>query len=212
MQRPDTIQAVLFDFDGTLADTESRYKPLTRAAFAAVGVDVTDEEIASLSGTSSGDRVEKILRAHGSDAIAADVDANYPDVRHIYYGPLEAAPGAAELMAGLVQRGVGVWVVSTTATELVEEGLRRTGLAPYVSGVVGYEATQEHKPQPAPYLEGARRAGADPAHCVVVEDAQAGIAAGHAAGMYVVAFTGFPSLSDVSAADEQVADFHDLHL
>ena len=76
--------------------------------------------------------------------------------------------------------------------------------------LVTSDMVERGKPDPAAYLLGAERMGADPGDCVVVEDAPAGIEAGCAAGMRVVAVTTTHRADELAAAGDVIADLRDL--
>jgi sugar-phosphatase len=109
---------------------------------------------------------------------------------------LAAIEGAVELLKTLPQ---GAWAVATSGPKAgAVERLRRAGL-PIPPVLVGAEDVIHGKPSPDVYLEAARRLGIAPADCVVVEDAPAGIKAGRAAGMRVIALTTTHPLEELSA-------------
>ncbi|MDP9345006.1 MAG: HAD-IA family hydrolase [Actinomycetota bacterium] len=99
---------------------------------------------------------------------------------------VRALPGAEELLGPGGPRPLAV--VTSGTLPLATARLRAAGLE--VPGVlVTPERVRRGKPDPEPYLLGARDLGVDPADCVVLEDAPAGVAAGRAAGMHVVGIT-----------------------
>jgi mannitol-1-/sugar-/sorbitol-6-phosphatase len=113
-----------------------------------------------------------------------------------------ALPGAAELLARFGPDRVAI-VTSCTAP-LAEARLRAAGLtAPAV--LVTADRLARGKPDPEGYLLAARELGADPADCVVLEDAPAGVEAGRAAGMRVVGILTTHAPEHLAAADERVA-------
>ena len=110
-------------------------------------------------------------------------------------------PGATSLLAGAA--GVPVAIVTSCTEPLARVRLGAAGLrAPDV--LVTAERTPRVKPQPDPYRLGARELGLDPADCVVLEDAPAGIAAGVAAGCWVVGLRS-------GGAGAGLADAHEVH-
>jgi mannitol-1-/sugar-/sorbitol-6-phosphatase len=109
---------------------------------------------------------------------------------------LRRIEGAAELLKMLPPRS---WAVATSGPKAgAVERLRRAGL-PVPAVLVGAEDVVRGKPSPDVYLEAARRLGMAPADCVVVEDAPAGIEAGRAAGMRVIALTTTHAIEELSA-------------
>ena len=87
----------------------------------------------------------------------------------------------------LASEGVPTAVASGSSPQAIEAILRGTGLAAFLRTVVSADEVERGKPAPDVFLEAARRLGADPAHCVVLEDAAPGAAAAHAAGMRCIA-------------------------
>jgi mannitol-1-/sugar-/sorbitol-6-phosphatase len=94
-----------------------------------------------------------------------------------------AYPGAAELLAGAVP----IAVVTSGSTELATARLRGAGLEP-PAVLITADLIARGKPDPEPFLLGARELGVDPARCLVLEDAPSGIESARAAGIAVVAF------------------------
>jgi mannitol-1-/sugar-/sorbitol-6-phosphatase len=120
---------------------------------------------------------------------------------------IAALPGAEALLAGGYARRYAV--VTSGDRRLARARLGAAGL-PVPSVLITSDMVERGKPDPEAYLLGADRLGADPADCVVVEDAPAGIAAARAAGMRVVAVTTTHAPDDLCEADAVIADLRDL--
>lgn len=170
---------VLFDFDGTLADTIPLIVASYQHALAqADGAVVEEATIRPWIGRALRDTLEE--RHPGRGAELAD---RYREHNLAHHDTLiRPVPGAADLVAQLQRSGVPVAVVSSKKAETVRRGMRVTDL-PEVEHVVGLDETAAHKPDPAPLLEGARRLGLPPQDCVYVGDAVVDVLAALAAGM-----------------------------
>lgn len=208
------VLLALFDFDGTLCDTEILGIGLDRPVYASFGISPTEEEMRSLCGTDGEESVPALFARYGMDVSADEFYARREPSDVIYERmPLEPMPGARELLGRLAARGIACGVVSTTRHDLVETALRRIGLAGSFAFVVGGDDVSTHKPDPMPYLRGIELGahelgiGANglAARTVVVEDSPSGVASGLAAGCYVYGFTGNSTPQDVGAADEVVS-------
>ena len=114
-------------------------------------------------------------------------------------------PGSAEFVAGLVERGVPCAVVSSSPRENIDVVLARGGQRRLFRTIVAAEDTRASKPDPEGFLLGAARLDLPPERCVVFEDAPAGIQAGLAGGMRVVALSTTHPASELGAAHLQSA-------
>ena len=209
--RPARIKAALFDFDGTLADTERFGIELDEEAYAFYGITPTPAEKASLSGTDGSESIPALFRAHGMEVSAEEFFAHRRPSDVIYQElPIEASPGAREVMQRLHASSARIAVVSTTRHALVETGLRRIGLACFVDLVVGGDNVTHHKPDPEPYARALEAFGATPADAVAFEDSPAGVASAQAAGVYTFGFTGSCVPQELPAADERFSSFAEL--
>ncbi len=199
----EALEAALFDFDGTLCDTERLNTELAYRNLRSLGVDLPfDEAAALLVGASDDDVVPGMLERAGSSATFEDYtrlqDWCMPTYRDAEFAPAE---GAVELLRRLRARGVKAAVVSSTPARCVLMGLDRTGLLPFFDAVVCGDMVSRHKPDPEPYELGLRLLGASAADAVVFEDSAAGVAAGKAAGCRVVGVKVFDMGQDLSDAD-----------
>jgi sugar-phosphatase len=120
---------------------------------------------------------------------------------------IAALPGADVLLAGGYVRRYAV--VTSGDQRLARARLGAAGL-PVPPVMITSDMVERGKPDPEAYLLGAERMGAEPAACVVVEDAPAGIAAARAAGMRVVAVTTTHSPAELREADAIIADLREL--
>ena len=195
------FDAVVFDCDGTLVDSER----LSRAAMTEVlgedGYTVTDADYAAVVG-----RAWPHTRAYLADRVGYDeaqLDAYLRRARAAFrrrLPELVAHDDAVATLDALVGRGVPVGVCTSSGREHLAQILDRPELRGKFGACVAREDTDEHKPLPAPYLLVAERLGVDPGRCVVIEDTPTGIASARAAGMAVVAVDRGYDL-DLSEAD-----------
>jgi mannitol-1-/sugar-/sorbitol-6-phosphatase len=183
--------ALLVDLDGTLVDSTA---PVRRAwgAFASRHGLQADAVHRFAQGRPSRETIRVLApRAdHDSEAAAVE-DMEVHDIHGVF-----ALPGAAQLLA--CDRPLAI--VTSCSTALAEARLHSAGLAiPRV--LVSSDGLDRGKPDPACFLIAARLLGADPARCVVLEDAPAGILAGRAAGATVIALR-------TTHADDELRDAH----
>ncbi|MFE0807422.1 HAD family hydrolase [Streptomyces sp. NPDC058794] len=181
--------SVVFDLDGTLVDSEPNYYEAGRRTLAEYGVaGFTWADHEEYVGISTQETVADWKRRYGLRAPVEELLA----VKNRHYLELARTSARAypemrkfvELLAG---EGVPLAVASGSSPEAIEAILFRTGLDAQLRTVVSADEVARGKPAPDVFLEAARRLGADPADCVVLEDAAPGAAAAHAAGMRCIA-------------------------
>jgi sugar-phosphatase len=174
-------QALLFDNDGTLVSSiESVLRCWTRWAGE---YGITPEEFArvELHGRPAAEIAADLLPAATVPEAVARIERL--EVEDVPNGGVHLLPGTREFLGALPGDR---WAVVTSATRrLAEARLDAVGILPKT--LVAADDITRGKPDPEPYLLGARALGADPAACVVFEDAPAGLQAGRAAGMTTVA-------------------------
>ncbi|MEU0968204.1 HAD family phosphatase [Streptomyces sp. NPDC005917] len=181
--------SVIFDLDGTLVDSEPNYYEATRQTLAAHGVtDFTWAEHESFVGISTLETVALLRERHGLRPSVAELltetNRHYLALARTHTHPYPEMRTFVELLAA---EGVSMAVASGSSPPAIEAILAGTGLGAYLRTVVSADAVPHGKPAPDVFLEAARRLGAAPADCVVLEDAVPGAAAAHAAGMRCIA-------------------------
>ncbi|MFF7366412.1 HAD family hydrolase [Streptomyces tricolor] len=193
----DTL-SVIFDLDGTLVDSEPNYYEASRQVLAEHGVpgfSWADHE--SYVGISTRESVTIWRERYGLRASAAELLAatnrRYLDLARTR---TRAYPEMRRFVELLAAERVPMAVASGSSPEAIEAILAGTGLAAHLSTVVSADEVPHGKPAPDVFLEAARRLGADPADCVVLEDAAPGAAAAHAAGMRCIALPYVPAQAD----------------
>ena len=190
------MQAVLWDMDGVLVDSEPLWTLAEVELARELGGEWTDEIKALVVGTRLDVSVPTILRFYGAPVGPADVAQAAGFLLHrmieLYRTEPVLMPGARELLTGVRDAGIPVALVSSSYRALVDSVLA-AGVGPFELTLAGDEVTHA-KPHPEPYLTAASRLGVDPARCVVVEDSPSGVAAAEAAGAAVVAVPSVPGV------------------
>ena len=178
------VEAILWDNDGVLVDTEGLFFAVTRDALARAQVALTREVFLDFV-MGSGRTVFELAEARGwtPDNVAAlrrERDAAYADL--LRNGPSLAIDGIAETLQALHGRA-RMAIVTTSSREHFELAHRHTGLRRFFEVVVAREDYEQSKPHPEPYLTALRRLGLHPGRCVAIEDSERGLTAATHAGL-----------------------------
>lgn len=182
MSWPVRAGALLIDLDGTLVDSSAS---IMRAWCRWAGQYGADPGlIARIMPGRTADAVMRQVRPGLPDPVLASEQRELLEWQIADTGGVTAMPGAAGLLGALP---ADRWAVVTSGSDRLARARLRAARLPVPAVLVDCNAVAAGKPDPAGYLAAAARLGAPPSRCLVIEDAPSGIAAGHAAGMQVLA-------------------------
>jgi len=178
------IDAVIFDLDGTLIDTQELILASFRVATAEVlGQSVPDDEVVRYIGIPLIDQARILAPEHIDELMERYRRHNLA----LHDELIRYFEGTREMLEGLAQRGKLLAVVTSKRNRPAREGLDSFGLRPFFTIILGMEDTVKHKPDPEPLLEAARRLKVDPTHCVYVGDSIYDMQSARSAGMGAIA-------------------------
>ncbi|MCE8537548.1 HAD-IA family hydrolase [Ruegeria pomeroyi] len=211
------MRTVIFDLDGTLADTSGDLLAAANHCFRDMGLgDVLvpgqDAGIALRGGRMMLTR--GLERAGAYDA--ATVERYYPVLLEAYRGAIDhhsfLYPGAMEAVEDLRGLGYGVGICTNKPEALADLLLQRLGVRDAFAALIGADTLPVRKPDPEPLRAAARAAGGDPATCVLVGDSDTDRNTARAAGVPSILVTFGPSGADMAALEpEALLDrFEDL--
>jgi HAD superfamily hydrolase (TIGR01509 family) len=197
------LQAVVFDFDGLIVDTEWPIYTSAVAAFAELGHELPLETWATIVGLAEGEGgwYDTLNERLGVNLSRADFDEAYRAQDRSDRDRLPLLPGVRDLLDALDAAGVPAGIASSSEVTWLERHLGRLGLLDRFAVLAGVDRVNGvGKPAPDSYLLACRELGALPGRSVALEDSAHGVAAAHAAGMAVVAvpsrITRLTSLTD----------------
>ena len=181
------LQAVLFDMDGTIVDTEPYWIAAEYALVESFGGVWSDEHAHALVGSALLDSADYIRHHGGVDlAPAAIVDRLLDDVVSAAEHAMPWRPGAVALLSELADREIPCGLVTMSYERLARTVVERLHADAFATVVTG-DQVLDGKPHPEAYLTAAARLRVDPARCIAIEDSPTGIASAEAAGCFVVA-------------------------
>ncbi|GAA2829513.1 HAD family phosphatase [Kribbella solani] len=191
------LQAVLWDMDGTLVDSEKVWAEVQLELLASLGASWTLDDCMTLIGSDLRDAVQVWMTRIPAGVISAEelADRMFSEVVVALRREVTFQPGALELLQALRKEEVPCALVSASYRSMIDAVLGHLPPNPFDVIVAGDEVTLG-KPHPEPYLTGAAKLGVDPANCIVIEDSVTGTEAGTAAGMYVVAVPQWVTIPD----------------
>ena len=196
------IDAVVFDLDGLLIETEELWDEVREALARERGGRWSESAQRDMMGMSSPEWSRYMHETVGLAESPEEInDLVVERMAERYRSALPLLPGAVEAVERIAARWP-LGVASSSNRALIDLVLELSGLARLFRTTVSSEEVARGKPAPDVYLEAARRLGVDPARTAAVEDSEAGIRSAAAAGMRVVAIPNrsFPPSGDALAA------------
>lgn len=181
------VDAVVFDLDGVIVDSEPVWEEVRRAYVAAHGGTWQADTQRRLMGMSTGEWAHYLSGELGVRRTAAQVaDEVVREMAQRYREHVPLIDGADEVVRRLAARWP-LGLASSSPTRLIAAALEATGLTDAFGATLSTEETERGKPAPDVYLSVARRLGVEGARCAAVEDSSNGVRSAAAAGMRVVA-------------------------
>jgi HAD superfamily hydrolase (TIGR01509 family) len=177
------FDAVIFDLDGTLVDTERLTQAAGVEAFADQGIDVDPAFLHRLIGRDDAEGA-RLIRAAFPQMDPARFDGAWTAAVHRRMADgIPLKPGSRELLARIAQP---MALATSSTRRQADRKLARSGLAGHFRHIVTFDDVTRPKPAPEPYLRAAALLGIAPARCLAFEDSEPGAMSARAAGMTVV--------------------------
>jgi len=181
------IEAILWDNDGVLVDTEEMFFAATRDALARAGVELTREQYIEFSLTNGRSAFDQ-LEAQGWTservlALRAERDLAYAASLGAGRSPMDGVIETLELLKGRTRMAV----VTTSLRKHFDIAHQGSGLRPYFELILAREDYRQSKPHPEPYLTALPRLDVRAEQCIVIEDSARGLQAALAAGLRCIA-------------------------
>ncbi|MGE5096126.1 MAG: HAD-IA family hydrolase [Betaproteobacteria bacterium] len=215
------LDALIFDVDGTVAETEALHRRAFNLAFERHGIDLAwdPKEYRRLLRVHGGkERIARALAEHEMPRPREEIARVHATKTRIYEELLaaEGAPwraGVARIMAEAPRRGLRL-AIATTTTEANLEPLfapvMGRGWRSRFAAIAAGDAVAHKKPAPDIYVEVVKRLRARPEHCIAFEDSAAGVASARDAGCFVIGTrSDWLSADDLAEADLQIDNFGD---
>ncbi|KHL96404.1 beta-phosphoglucomutase [Paenibacillus sp. IHB B 3415] len=207
----EQMKGAIFDLDGVIVDTAKYHYLAWRSLAEELGFQFTVEHNERLKGVSRMRSLDILLEIGGLEFSEAEklVMADKKNRLYMEYISVldesELLPGVKAYLSGLRMRGVGVALGSASKNAVFI--LDKLNIAGLFDAVVDGNKVSRAKPDPEVFQTACRELGLQPQDCVVFEDAEAGVAAGKAAGMQVV---GIGKRDVLKEADLVVSGLHEL--
>ena len=207
---PD-FDAVIFDMDGLVLDTESTYSLAWQKAATAMGYDLSEPFCLSLSGLHYQAVEQKLLALYGTDFNLNDFNQLSADYwrRHVNANGIRIKKGFSLLLEHLVKKKIPYGLATNSRALNAYECLELAGLKNIFTTIVTRDHVQQGKPEPDVFIKAAELLNVNISRCLVLEDSHAGIVAAARAGAFSVFI---PSLWPVEQRTAELCDvmMHDL--
>ena len=198
------MKTVIFDLDGTLADTSGDLIAAANACFRAMDRgDMLDARKDAGTALRGGKAMLRLGLSRIGPVEEDEIERWYPQLLEAYANDIDrhsvVYPGAMAAVEALRQDGFGVGICTNKPEALAEQLLVSLGVRDAFASLVGADTLAVRKPDPKPLFEAARRAGGDPAMCLLVGDSDTDRNTAAAAGVPSVLVTFGPSGEDMAA-------------
>jgi beta-phosphoglucomutase len=208
----NNIQAIIWDLDGVIIDSADEHRHAWQRLAREENIKFTDDDFWATFGQRNND-IFAITWGPLTPAQARELgnrkETYFRDLIRQTAAPL---PGSMELMQSLHQAGYPQALASSAPIENIQLISEVLGLERYLTALVSGETVPHGKPAPDIFLKAAKELHIDPPHCLVIEDAVAGVEAAQTAGMRCIAVAGNRDLPGLRAADLLVKNLTEVNV
>jgi len=186
------LEAVIFDMDGVLIDSEPFHLVVNEKIFANLGINLSEDEYHDFIGTTHKDMWTTIKNRynlpHGvPELVNMQVSGNIDYIKNEEIESIKIK-GVTDLLSRISREKIKIGIASSSPTEVIDLVIKKLGISGYFSSVVGGEEIKRGKPAPDIFLKAAERLKKEPTDCIVIEDSKNGTLAAKAAEMKCIGF------------------------
>ena len=195
-------KAVLFDLDGVLLDSMPYHVRAWQKVFDRYGIRVEPNEIYSREGSRTADMARHVAESHELNLSEPELTQLIQEKSKLYneLSRAEIMPGVVKLIEELKRRRILIAIVTSTFRENLLRVMPPEIVRQFNVIITGGDV-HNGKPHPEPYLKAAGKLELSPDDCIVVENAELGIASGKAAGMFCIGVTSTQTKEQLKRAD-----------
>lgn len=202
------MQALIFDMDGVISDTEVLHGEAESQILKRYGVVISGADLSHRFAGVPESVVWPILKQeyHLDIDVQSIMEEKLKMIITLAHGNVRPIPGTLELIRSAQDRHLPLAVASSSDRRFIDVILSELQITSYFSAITSGHEVQHGKPAPDIFLLAAKKLGVDPAHCIVIEDAKSGSIAAALAGMKCIGYKPKNSRQDLSAATVVVDD------
>ena len=208
------MKAAIFDLDGTLLDSMGLWQQIDVEFLARRGIDLPSDYQAAITPLGAHDAAVYTIRRFGLPDTPEELTEEWIDMAFSHYrDDIPLKPYALEYVRALWERGIRIYIATSSDRKMVEAACKRTGLSACLSEIVTVADTGRGKEFPDIYLRCAKKAGCPPPECVVYEDIIHGVRSAKLGGFYTVGVyePTYERLDEVMAeSDRFIRSFEEL--
>jgi len=213
MRKPE---AVIFDMDGVLIDSEPIHVGIEKLLFNKLGIDVSETVHRSYMGASNEFMYSDLRSRFKLSESVTELIESDELFRSDYFHRLDTIPandGLISLLGQIKTAGLKLAVATSSSPEIANLLLNKCGIAPFFDAIVTTSEAGKSKPSPDVYLLAAKKIGVSPEDCIVFEDSPNGLLSAKSAGMFCVVIQSDSELiQKLSKADYLIQSFTEITL
>lgn len=207
------LEAVLFDMDGVIIDSEPLWSKAEQELLARRNIPYSPQLKAVMMGLDSSEAVGFLIQHYDlKESLSDVVEERNQLIAGLFRQFLRPMPHALQLVRSVHAAEIKTGLASSSPQELVDLALGRLNITGLFDFILSGDQVTRGKPAPDIYLTAARELGVSHENCLVIEDAPHGVAAAKAAGMCCLAISTSASEPALAAADRVVRDFAEVDL
>ena len=208
MTKASRLEAVLFDMDGVIIDSEPLWTEAERRFLARRMLEYSPQLKTAMMGRDAREADRLLIKHYRlSEGVEEVIAERKQLVTELFKRQLQPVPNVLQLLRSVRESGIKTGLASSSPEQLVELAVEKLGITELFDFIISGDQVAQGKPAPEIYLTAAEKIGVDPENCLVIEDAPLGIAAAKAAGMCCLAISMNVVESELAAADRVVRGF-----